>query len=208
VLVPVERIAVTKRLALLFVLCLLPATAVGLTACGGGDDSEVEEISAAIDETVTTTDPSKCTELMTENFVEQNSNQSGKAALEECEDEAADTSDDPDELTVSAVEIEGSDATAEVAFVGGGFDGQTVGVALVKEDDQWKLDEISGFASYDAEALASTLEERFERISDEITPTQINCIGDLVREADQEQAEELLLSGDSTKFIEFVQVCE
>lgn len=97
----------SKRLALFFVLCLLPATAVGLTACGGGSDSEAEEVSAVIDESVTTTDPSKCTELMTDRFIEQNSNQTGKAALEECEEEAADTSDDPDEVIVSAVEIDG-----------------------------------------------------------------------------------------------------
>jgi len=201
---------VNKRLALILAPCLLLVAAIGLAACGGdgGGDSEVEEISNVINESVTTTDPSKCTDLLTTRFIEQNSDKTGKVALEECEAEAADTSDDPDELTVSAVKIDGAKATAEAAFVGGSFDGQTVSLALVDDGGQWKLDEISGFASYDADALAKTLEGRFESLSSEITPAQIECIGDLIRETSKEKAEELLLSGDSAAFIEFVQVCE
>ncbi|MEX2106744.1 MAG: hypothetical protein WD810_07575 [Solirubrobacterales bacterium] len=197
------------RLTALLVPCLLIASAFALAACGGGGGSgDEEKIEETIETSVTTTDPSKCTELMTESFLEQNSGETGKAALEECEEEAEDTSDDPDSVTVSSIEVDGSDATAEVAFVGGGFDGQTVDVALVKDGDQWKLDEISGFADLDSDALATTLEEQFEEVSDEITPDQISCIGDAIRDAPQTEIEELLLSGSSEKFVEFAEACE
>lgn len=198
------------RLALLLVPCLLLASSLALAACGGGSDSsgDEEQIEETIATSVTTTDPSKCTELMTAGFREQNSGLTGKEALEDCEEEAGDSSDDPDSVTVSEVEVDGSDATARVAFVGGGFDAQTLDVSLVKEDDQWKLDEIEGFAELDGDALATTLEEQFEAASSEITPDQIGCIGDAIRDAPQEEVEELLLSGSSDKFVEFAEACE
>jgi hypothetical protein len=194
------------RLAFLLVPCLILALA--LTACGGSDSDSEGEIEEAIETSVTSTDPGKCTDLMTATFVNQNSGLKGAAAIEDCEAEAADTSDDPDSVTVSAIEVDGSDASAEVAFVGGGFDGQTVAVTLVEEDEGWKLDEITGFADLDADALAKTLEEKFEEVSDEITPTQISCIGDGIREAPQGEVEELLLDGTSQKFVEFAETCE
>lgn len=199
-----------KRLVASLVPALLLAFGLALAACGGGGDSSdaEEQIEETITTSVTTTDPSKCTELMTASFREQNSGLTGEEALEDCEEEAGDTSDDPDSVEVSEIEVDGSDATARVAFVGGGFDGQTLDVALVEEDEQWKLDEIEGFAELDAEALATTLEEQFEQLSDEITPEQIGCIGDGIRDASQEEVEEFLLSGSSDKFIELAESCE
>lgn len=197
------------RLVLLSLACLVLASALALAACGGGDDSGDEgKIEETIETSITSSDPSKCTDLMTQAFVEQNSGLTGKEALEDCEDEAGDTSDDPDSVTVSAIEVDGSDATAQVGFVGGGFAGQKVDVALVEADDQWRLDEISGFAKLNSDALAKTLEEQFEAVSDEITPDQISCIGDAIRDAPQEEIEELLLGGSSDKFVEFVEACE
>jgi hypothetical protein len=197
-----------ERLATLLVPCLLLASALAFAACGGGDSGAEEKIEETIETSVSSTDPSKCTELMTRTFVEQNSGESGEAAIESCEEEAADTGDDPDSVEITAIEVDGADATAKVAFVGGGFDGQTVDVALVEEDDTWKLDEILGFAELDNEALAQTLEEQFEAVSDEITAEQISCIGDAIRKAPQGEVEELLLSGDSDRFVEFAEACE
>jgi hypothetical protein len=194
-----------KRLALLLVSGL---SILALAACGSGGSEAEEEVDEAIITSITSTDPSKCTEVMTQRFVDQNADADGAEALKECEEEASDSSDDPDEVTVSGIEIDGSEATAEVAFVGGGFDGQTVAVALVEEGDQWKLDEIEGFSEYDAEALAQTLEDRFEAVSNEITPAQISCIGDAIRDTSAAEAEELLLGGDSEKFVEFAEACE
>jgi hypothetical protein len=203
-----ERIVVRTRLALLLVPCLLLASAFALTACGSSDSDSAGEVEEAIETSVTSTDPAKCTDLMTATFRNQNSGLNGKAALKECKEEAEDTSDDPDSVTVSAVEVDGSDATAEVAFVGGGFDGQTLAVALVEEDDSWKLDEITGFAKLDSDVLAQTLEGKFEEGPGEIPQAQITCVGDGIRKAPQSEIEELLLEGTQTKFVEFAEACE
>lgn len=201
--------AVNNRLARISALVALLVASLVLVACGdSGGGSAEDQIEATIVTSVTTTDPSKCTELMTANFVDQNSDQSGAAALKECEAEADDPEDDPDEVTVSAIEIDGTEATANVAFVGGGLDGQTVSVDLVEEDGAWKLDQITSFVELDNEALARTLEARFESASSEITPEQLACLGDAFRGASKAEIEELLLSGSSQPLVEFVRVCE
>jgi len=186
------------------------ALAVLVAACGGGGGSSGDEtqIEETITGSVTSTDPSKCTELVSQKFLEQTSDQTGKAVVEECEREASDTSNDPEKVEVSAIKVEGADATAAVAFVGGGFNGQTLDVVLVKDGGQWKLDEITGFAKLDSGALATTFEEQFEKASSAITPKQLKCIGDKIRNADEATIEELVLSGSSTPLIEFVQSCE
>lgn len=193
------------RLALLLVPSLVLALA--LTACGGSDSDSEGEIEEVIETSVTRSDPAKCTELMTATFVNQSSDLRGDSALEECEEEAGDTSDDPDSVTVSEIEVDGADANAEVAFVGGVYDGQTVAVALVEEDDGWKLDEITGFAELDAGALARSVEEQFEKAG-EIPAAQISCVGDGIREAPQGEIEELFFSGSSKALVEFAEACE
>lgn len=199
-----------KRLTTLLVPCLLLAAALALSACGGGSDSsgDEEQIEETIEKSATRHDPGKCTELLTQNFIEQNSDATGKAALKECEVEVSDRSDDPKSVTVSTIEVDGTDATAEVAFAGGGFDGQTVNVALVKNGDQWRLDEVIGFAELDTATLARTLEEQFEAANGEIPPAQIKCIGDGIRAASEAEVAELVLSGSSTPLVEFAEACE
>lgn len=195
------------RFALLLVPCLLLASAIALTACGGGDSDSEGEIEEVIETAAIRTDPAKCTDLMTAAFLNQSSDLSGDGALKECEEEAGDTSDDPDLVTVSEVEVDGADANAEVAFVGGIYDGQTVAVALVEEDGSWKLDEVTGFADLDVDALAATVEEQFEEAG-EITPTQISCIGNGLREAPKGEIEELLFGSSSQPLVEFAEACE
>lgn len=191
-------------------LLLSGALLLGLTACGGGEeDREVEAISTAIAAAITGGERSKCTELMTGAFVDQGASGRGAAALRECEERAIDGGDDPDEVRVSGVAVDaGQAASAEVAFVGGGFDGQALSVELVRENGRWKLDRFASFASYDPAALARTVEGRFRAASGNVTPAQVACIGDGIRDASQAEAEELLLSGDSGKFVEFAETCE
>ena len=70
-------------------LALLVLAALTLTACGGGGGSSDEgKITETIEKAATTSDPSNCTELETPAFVEQNSEQKGKAAVKSCEEEA------------------------------------------------------------------------------------------------------------------------
>jgi hypothetical protein len=197
---------VNKRLLLL--PCLLALSALALAACGGGGDDSGDEgqIEEAIETSATTSDPSNCTVLSTQAFVEQSSDETGKAAVKACEEEAKDPTNNADSVKVTNIEIDGSKATADAAIVGGGFDGQTVTIALVAEEDRWKLDQITGFAKLDTVALAKVFETELEA-SEELTAEQTSCIVEGLEAASKAEAEELLLSGSSTPFVELAEGC-
>ncbi len=191
----------------LLLSCLVLVSALALAACGGGGSSDEEQIEEAITTSATTADPTNCTKLETANFVEQSSDESGKAAIKDCEKEAKDPSSNADSVDVTNVEVNGSKATADAAISGGGFDGQTVTIALVEEGGQWKLDQITGFAKLDTAKLGKTFRTQFEA-SGELTARQTDCIVGGIEEASQPEIEEFLLSGSSTAFVELAESCE
>ncbi len=195
----------TRRLALPL---LVLASALLLAACGGGGGSESDEdqITDVITTSVTSTDPANCEALETLAFMEQQAGTSdGKEAVAECEEEAKDSSGKPKEAKVTKVKVSGADATADVAFVGGSFDGQKVTVALVEEDGDWKLDQIEGFVDFDKEKLVSGFEKGFQDA--ELSPEQQECISEQLREASDSDLEELVLNGSEEAFVELVAAC-
>jgi hypothetical protein len=187
--------------------CLLLVSALLLGACGGGGSSDDEQIEAAITTSATTADPANCTKYETLAFSEQSSDESGQKAVKNCEKEAKDPTNNAKSVAVTKVAVDGSKATANAAIVGGGFDGQTVEIALVEEEGQWKLDEISGFAKLDTAKLGKIFRTQFEA-SEELTPEQTDCIVGGIEEASQAEVEEFLLSGSSTAFVELAESCE
>jgi hypothetical protein len=188
--------------------CLLVASAFALVACGSssssGSSDEVQ-IEEAI-QTATKPEPADCTKFETQAFVEQSSDKTGRAAIKSCEKEAEEPTNAAESVTTTNIEVNGSKATADAAFVGSGFDGQTLTVALLKEGGQWKLDKVSGFAKLDKAALEKTFEKEFEA-SGELNKTQISCIVDGIGKASQPEIEELLLSGSSKAFVELAERC-
>ncbi len=186
--------------------CLLIASALLLVACGGSDSNPEAEIEDAIETSATGDDPADCTELETINFVEQTTSESGKAALKSCEEETADPDSKADSVEVTEVEIEGAKATAQVTISGGSFDGQALVIALVEEDDQWKLDEIAEFAEFDQAAFVGQFQEQLEK-GGELEPEVTSCIIEGLEEAPQEEIEEFILSGDSTPIEELAESC-
>ncbi|HEX4307620.1 MAG TPA: hypothetical protein VHZ54_16410, partial [Solirubrobacterales bacterium] len=145
----------------LVALALLLVAALTLVACGGGSSDE-GKITEAIETAATTSDPSNCTELDTQRFDEQNSQQKGKAAVKACEKEAEQGEEQAKSANVSNVSVNGEKATAEVEFEGGSLNSQVLEVALVEEEGDWKLDQIEGFAKYDGKALGAAFQKEFE----------------------------------------------
>jgi len=185
---------------------LLIVSAFALAACGSSESDE-DKVVDVIETSVTSNDPADCTTLVTQAFVEQGSDESGKAAIKDCEEEAEDEEETAESAEVTDVEVDGEKATANVAISGGGFDGQTVSVAVVKDGDQWKLDEITSIVKLDNAALAKTLETQFEDPEVKLSEAAIECIVGTVEEADTGEVEELLLSGSSEIFVELAEVC-
>ena len=189
-------------------LLLLPCAlivALALSACGGGDD-ETGEIEDVIVASAVADDPANCTKLNTQRFNEQVAGESGSAAVKECEEEA-EKEEGLDSVEVSKVEVDDSSATADVALRGGGLDGQAVEVALVKDGDQWKLDEIVRFTKYDAAQLAQAFEDEVAAHPGEISRQLASCLAETFSSASRGEAEELRLSGSRDTFEELVEAC-
>jgi hypothetical protein len=201
--------------SLLVLPIVLIAMAMALTACGGGGSSsssssgggEEEAIEAAIETSATSSDPSKCTEAQTELFNETETGKTGAAALKVCEEEAEEGSDPAESVNITTVEIvEGTGAAAEVEIEGGSLGGQTVAVALEKEEGDWKVDGFMGFTKYDPAALAVSLEEKLgeeEGISSELAA----CIVEGVEEMPEEEVEAMVFEKEKEGFEEVVAAC-
>jgi ABC-type glycerol-3-phosphate transport system substrate-binding protein len=196
-----------RKLSLLLPAALL-ALALGLAACGGGGESDEDKIVATIEESATSRDPGVCKETQTTAFMEQTNEGSGAAAVKECEKETEEEGEnDPESVEVSKVEVEGSSATADVKFEGGSLDGQTAEVALVEEGGNWKLDQLTGFAGFNAAQIVESVAEQLEN-NPGVKPQQANCIVEGLEEAPTEELENLVLENDTQPIVELAESCE
>jgi hypothetical protein len=170
---------------------LLIVSALGLAACGSSESDE-GKITSAIETAATSKDPASCKATQTVAFMEQTNSGEGKKAVEECEEEAEKGKNNPDSVDVSQVEVEGSAATADVAFHGGNFDGQTLAVSLVEEGGEWKLDEAKGFVHLDRGKLIGSFKKGFAE-SEEIEPAVAACLIEGVERFSDSELEDLVL---------------
>jgi hypothetical protein len=177
-----------------------------LAACGssGNDEAEVKEV---IEKSATTTDPADCKKLQTQKFMEQTSQESGKAAVEECEEEA-ENEEGAKSVDISEVAVDGSSATADATLTGGTLNGQSVKVELTKDGDQWKMNEVVEFTHFNQAKLVEYLEGQFKEHSSEI-PTQLaSCFIEAFKNGSQEEVEELVFGSGSKALEEVAEACE
>jgi hypothetical protein len=191
------------------------AAALALTACGGsGDDSTSEaiggadqaEIAHAIRTSVTSSDPADCTRLETQRFLEQIHFVTGSAAVKACQQDAPDTSDDPDSVDVADIEVDGTSATANATFHGGGFDGSTLSIAVVKEGDQWKVDQITAVPTFDLPAFEKAFTQRLSS-QEGVTAAGTECITKALDSAGPDAVKGALISGDSSQLLNLIGPC-
>lgn len=194
-----------KGRLLIPVFVLLVVSALALAACGSSSSAE-SEIEEAIETAATSSNPSKCTEVETQAFTEQGNGESGKAAVKKCEEEAT-NGENAESVEVSNVEVEGSEATAEATINGSVLDGQTLEVALVEEEGDWKLNELTGFASFDQGKLVENFGNKLEE-SKEVEPELATCVVEGLEEASAEEVEELALNSSPEGFEEIAEECQ
>lgn len=191
-----------RRLAL---PCLLIVSVLALAACGSGNSDE-SEIEAAIEASATASKPADCKKFNTQKFMEQTTRSEGAEAVKACEKEASEGSG-ANSAAASNIEVDSSKATADVALSGGSLGGQEVEVALVKEGDQWKLDELTGFAKFNQAQVVKTFEEEFAKPSSEVSKSLSSCIIDSFENAPQAKLEEALISQSTEGFEELAGSC-
>jgi hypothetical protein len=187
---------------------LVLALALGLAACGSSGESDEDKITSMIEESATSTDPAICKETQTQAFMEQTSGgASGSAAVKECEEETKSAQGNPEAVKVSEVEADGGKATADVAFKGGVFDGQTLEVALVEEGGDWKLNELTGFAKFDPEGLVNAFAEQIEK-EPEIEPETAECFIEGIEGLSSSELEGIVIENNTAAFGEIAKGCE
>jgi len=192
---------VLKRLLLPTLLLALAAFA--LAACGDSESDE-DKLVDVIETSATSTDPADCKELLTVGFLEQVEGSEGQEAIEECEEDAEDEQGNPDSVEVTEVEVDGSAATANAAFEGGDFDGQTINIGLVEQDGDWKLDQIEEFVVFDRQGILASLEEGLEESGN---PELGECVLEELGEYSDEELEEAILEGFAEAVEEAVESC-
>lgn len=188
----------------LFVISTALLVAMLIAACGGnGDEDQIKDV---INASVKSTDPADCTKLQTVQFLQQTEFAVGPDALKQCQANAANTTDNPDSVDIADVKVDGENATANVTFHGGSFDGSTVTVALVKVGDQWKLDKITAIPTFDLQGFTRALTTQL--LEQGKTPqTAVTCIVDAVNKVGADQLKAVLISGDSSQLTALFAPC-
>lgn len=197
-----------KKTLLLLPLVLIAA--LPLAACGGGSSSSGDSegaIETAIETAATSTDPSKCTEVQTEAFNEVETGESGKKALQACEEEAKEDNSPAESVKVSNINVDGESATAQVAVGGGALNEQAIEVEVVEEEGDWKLNALEGFANYDGKALGKAIEKRLGEENG--APASLaRCMGEAVSGMSQDEAEALAFENNTEGLEKLVEGCQ
>jgi hypothetical protein len=199
-----------KRFYIPSVVSVVLALVVALAACGssgGGSSDEEEQIAVAIRTVTTGTNPADCKKFETQSFMAQNTQSEGAKAVSECEQHAKEVKGNPKSIKVSKVEVDGKKGSADVAFTGGGFDGQIATVALVKEGGQWKLDKTTGFAKLNRAKLAEQFETELNDPANKISKKAAACFIKAVERDPQPKVEELVLSGSAEPVTKLIESC-
>jgi len=187
----------------LFAISALVLAALLLVACGNSDEDQITDV---IKTSVKSTDPADCTKLQTTKFLQQTELAVGPDALKQCQDDSANTSDDPDSVDVKDINVDGDNATANVTFHGGSFDGSTFTVALIKDGDQWKLDKITDIPTFDLQSFVRGVTDRL--LAAGKTPQSvISCISNAVTKVGADQIKQILISGDSSQLTALFAPC-
>lgn len=183
-----------------------PIVAVALAGCGGGSGDPEAAIEATVRTAVLSHDAAKCTEAMTAALREEVSGKSGKDALEDCEEEAVEDKHDTKAVAVSNVKVHGDHASAEAAYTGGTFGGQTIVLSLVEAGGRWKVDQVVRISKFDRKRL---LAGAAVNLTDkgEASPDQGRCIVARLGRKTRAQIEAVLLNRDDAAEIELVRAC-
>jgi hypothetical protein len=188
-----------------------------LASCGGGGDDGTTssaagspaadaQVAQTIRTSIMSSDPADCLKLETLRFLQQIHFTSGEAAVKACQADAPDTSDDPDSIDVKNVAVQGDKATADATFTGGGFDGSTLALSLVKQDDQWKLDEITAIPAFDLQAFEKAFTQRLVT-NEGVQPQAVGCVANALNQAGAAVVKAALISGSSSHLLNLIGPC-
>ncbi|HZO06147.1 MAG TPA: hypothetical protein VFB52_07145 [Solirubrobacterales bacterium] len=180
-----------------------------LSACGDGEEGDAAQIEATITASATSRDPADCRRYRTQRMLEQATKVRGEVAIEACEETMLEDWERPTSVEVTRIEVDGDEATAQVATVGGVYSEQEVLIALVEEDGTWMEDEFLGFAVFDREAfLLEFGREIMERARTRAHANANACVVGLMEQLSDAEIEAVLVDPSPQVFEDFVRPCE
>lgn len=180
-------------------LCPVLAAAL-IVGCGGDEGGAGAEVEAAIVTAASTDDPADCERFHTQRFLEQTFGLEGEAAVAACRADVVDPEvEDAESVTVTGVEVDGTEAQADAAFVGSDLDRQTPTFGLVEEDGDWKIDELVRFVRFDREALLEALAGQMVDLARETgEPKLAACLLAWMESLEDEALEAMVTDPDRT----------
>ena len=151
---------------MLLLAAALPAL---LGGCGGSEESSPEQVAQTLRTALTTSDPAVlCGEVLSSGLVAR-----VYGSAERCvavERGSAGSRRPPRSVDVSGVEVDGERAGASVSVRGGTQDGVRGGLSLVREDESWRVDDLS------TEFLRSSLDAGLSG-GGSLEDTLVACVG-------------------------------
>jgi hypothetical protein len=195
---------ITRPLAL---LCLLGA--VPVAGCGGGGGGktaaggEAKVVASVVEKSALSRVPADCERTQTQRFMEQTQLDKGAAAIASCHKDATKPGQ-PTGADVTNVAVDGTAATARVAFKGGDNDGQVVNVSLVKRAGAWKLDHLDSFAHFDR---ARFLKSAPSALANGTSKEAASCLLGRLKGLSDSAIEQLVVSGDQVRVLTLFKPC-
>jgi len=192
------------------VLGITASLALAACGAGGGSTSSEDEnqITQVIEAATGSANSASCTTRVTLRYLEQTQFSTGEDAVTACEQDAASSAFDSDEIEVAVSDINVTDetATAHAAFTGGPADGQTLALSLVEVGGDWKIDHIDDFVEFDQPAFARTFVVTNGE-KGEAPQAVLDCIEAELVAADPEEVQSAFLSGERDRLLDLIGAC-
>jgi hypothetical protein len=163
-----------------------------------------ERIEATIEAVSTSTDPAVCRADETQRFLEQSTGQRAPFADDYCESAAG--RGRADSVEISDVSVDGDSASALVANSGGSFDGSSLRLALKAEGRQWRVDRLTGFASFDRAGFRRAYRRSFLEFGSPAAAAA--CAVERESRLSDAELERMLLAGRQMRFARITAECD
>lgn len=144
-----------------------------------------------------------CRQVTTVKFDEQTTHEKGQAAVRSCEKNGS----QPGSEHWSDVTESGSKGTAHLSSKGHFFRGQILLVGFQKDGNQWKFNEIVGFAEFNRNKFSETLAELASKGVGEAPLHRIQCVVEALATASQTDIIRYLFRPSSGKQDELDERC-
>lgn len=185
---PSRQTSRSLRHRTLLLPCLLLSLV--LAACGGGG-SEEARIEKAIQASLLSDEPLRCSGPITARLRSELTAVRSERSSECGEDEAGGDGEEGDSSAIDEVEISGSTATVQIRE-SRGSNVVTLEAALVREDGEWKLDELVRLVGDSGASLRRLFKEALAE-RDELSTAKRQCIADLVEDLPGKELEDAIL---------------